>query len=84
MGPTTEVGLRSTAGEDVYIVFNGWEDNGDLAAFEFFVNPLMLWMWIGGIVMVVGTLFAIWPIPKTATRRVRAAAGSQYAVISNQ
>lgn len=73
MGPTTEVGLRTNLVEDVYIVFNGWEDNGSLAAFEFFVNPLMLWMWLGGIVMVIGTTFAIWPLPKPAPRRVPAA-----------
>ncbi|RME82951.1 MAG: heme lyase CcmF/NrfE family subunit, partial [Caldilineae bacterium] len=79
MGPTTEVGLHTNLREDVYVVFNGWENNGDLAAFEFFVNPLMLWMWIGGLVMIAGTLFACWPIPKTATRRVRAPAAVQPA-----
>ena len=77
MGPTTEVGLHSTLREDVYIVFNGWENNGDLGAFEFFVNPLMLWMWLGGLVLVGGTIFALLPIPKAATRRLRVPAGSQ-------
>jgi cytochrome c-type biogenesis protein CcmF len=71
MGPTTEVGLHTNLREDVYVVFNGFENNGDLAAFEFFVNPLMLWMWLGGLTMIVGTAFALWPIPKRATRRVR-------------
>lgn len=79
MGPTTEVGLHSNLREDVYIVFNGFENNGNLAAFEFFVNPLMLWMWIGGLVMMAGTLFAIWPMPKTVTGRVRVPAIPQPA-----
>ncbi len=70
MGPTTEVGLHTTPREDVYVVFNGWEENGELAAFEFFVNPLMLWMWIGGLVMMAGTLFALWPVSVQTTRRL--------------
>jgi cytochrome c-type biogenesis protein CcmF len=70
MGPTTEVGLHTNLREDVYVVFNGWDENGELAAFEFFVNPLMLWMWIGGLVMMAGTLFALWPVSVKATRRV--------------
>lgn len=70
MGPTTEVGLHTNPREDIYIVFNGWEQNGELGAFEFFVNPLMLWMWIGGLVMIAGTLFALWPITVRSSRRV--------------
>jgi cytochrome c-type biogenesis protein CcmF len=68
-GPTTEVGLHSTIIEDVYVVLNGYERGGQLAAFELFVNPLMLWMWIGGLVMVFGTLFAMWPMPRRASSR---------------
>lgn len=79
MGPTTEVGVRSNLREDVYIVFNGWEQNGELGAFEIFVNPLMLWMWIGGIVLIAGTLFALWPITVRATRRVSAPTALQPA-----
>ncbi len=79
MGPTTEVGLHTNLREDVYVVFNGFENNGDIAAFELFVNPLMLWMWLGGLVMIAGTVFAVWPIPKRATRRVRAPAIPQPA-----
>ena len=78
-GPTTEVGLHMTPREDVYVVFNGWEGNGDLAAFEIFVNPLMLWMWVGGLVILFGTLFALWPIPKAVKRRVRIPAAAQPA-----
>ncbi|NOX62521.1 MAG: heme lyase CcmF/NrfE family subunit [Chloroflexi bacterium] len=78
-GPTTEVGLHTNLREDVYIVFNGWESNGQLGAFEFFVNPMMLWMWLGGIVLVIGATFALWPIPKSAARRVRAPVVAQPA-----
>ena len=70
MGPTTEVGLHTSLREDVYVVLNGYENGGQLAAFEIFVNPLMIWLWIGGLVMVLGTLFALWPMPERAPQRV--------------
>ncbi|HEY80722.1 MAG TPA: cytochrome c biogenesis protein CcsA, partial [Caldilineae bacterium] len=71
MGPTTEVGLHMTLREDVYIVLNGFENGGQLAAFEIFVNPLMIWLWIGSLVMVFGAVFAMVPIKKPAPVRVR-------------
>lgn len=61
--PTSEVGIRMTALEDVYVVLNGWEEGGVSATFTIYVNPLTVWMWIGGIVLVLGTLLAIWPHP---------------------
>lgn len=66
--PTSEVGLRMTPVEDVYVVLNGWESRGATATFTIYVNPLTMWMWIGGVVLVIGTLIAIWPHP--ARRRV--------------
>jgi cytochrome c-type biogenesis protein CcmF len=61
--PTSEVGIRMTLLEDVYVVLNGWEEGGATATFTIYVNPLTVWMWIGGIVLVLGTLLAIWPHP---------------------
>ena len=72
MGPTTEVGLHTSLREDVYVVLNGFERGGQLAAFEIFVNPLMLWMWIGGLVMVLGAFFAMLPLKQPAPKRVKA------------
>ncbi len=64
--PTSEVGLRMTPFEDVYVVLNGWDNSGNSATFTIYVNPLTVWMWVGGIVMAIGTLIAAWP---HATRR---------------
>jgi len=61
--PTSEVGIRMTPIEDVYVVINGWENNGETATFTIFVNPLTLWMWVGGLVLVLGVILAIWPNP---------------------
>jgi cytochrome c-type biogenesis protein CcmF len=43
-----------------------------LATFKVFVNPLVSWLWMGGLVMVLGTLIAIWPerrAPRTLRQR---------------
>ncbi|MBI4285534.1 MAG: heme lyase CcmF/NrfE family subunit [Chloroflexi bacterium] len=57
--PVTEVAIRSTLKEDLYVILVGWDENG--TAFRVLVNPLVAWMWIGGIVMVAGGLLAFWP-----------------------
>jgi cytochrome c-type biogenesis protein CcmF len=61
--PTSEVGLRMTPVEDVYVLLNGWDSGGEIATFTIYINPLTLWMWLGGIVLVIGTLIAAWPHP---------------------
>jgi cytochrome c-type biogenesis protein CcmF len=58
--PTTEVALRTRPFEDLYIIMAGFEPSRT-ATFKVFVNPLVFWMWIGGLVMVLGTAIAIWP-----------------------
>ena len=58
--PTTEVALRTTVFEDLYIILAGFESS-KIATFKVFVNPLVAWMWVGGLVIVMGTVIAIWP-----------------------
>jgi cytochrome c-type biogenesis protein CcmF len=40
------------------------------AEFRVNVNPLVIWIWIGGAVAVLGALFAVWPTPPAPQRRV--------------
>jgi hypothetical protein len=32
-----------------------------MVTFEFLVNPLVVWIWAGGMIMAFGTLVAMWP-----------------------
>ena len=75
--PTSEVGLHMSLIEDVYVVLNGWEAGGSTATFTIYVNPLTIWMWIGGLVLVLGTLIASWPHP--GRRRSEAVSSVAYA-----
>ena len=65
-GAVTEVALRPNLKEDLYIVLSSLEPDG-LAAFQVIINPMVIWLWIGGGVLLVGTLIATWP-PKTQGR----------------
>ncbi|MBI4530956.1 MAG: heme lyase CcmF/NrfE family subunit, partial [Candidatus Latescibacteria bacterium] len=58
---TTEVAIHSTLREDLYVVLAGQSQDGRRATFKVFVNPLVAWVWIGGIVLTLGTFFAVWP-----------------------
>jgi len=59
-GAVSEVALRQTLIEDLYIVLAGLDADG-VAAFQVLVNPMVTWLWIGGLVLVIGTLIAAWP-----------------------
>ncbi len=41
------------------------------AQFHFIVSPLVMWIWIGGLIVFGGGLIAIWPAPSAMRRRVR-------------
>jgi cytochrome c-type biogenesis protein CcmF len=69
--PMTEVGLRTGPIEDVYVVLAGFDNMGETAAIKVYINPLMSWMWIGGLVMILGVLISAWPRRTAATAEVR-------------
>src|SRR5215216_6456761 len=41
------------------------------AAFRAIASPLVMWIWIGGAIVVLGALVAAWPSPEARLRRVR-------------
>jgi len=59
--PSTEVGIRSDAREDIYIVLGGVVDGTEQAVLRFTINPLVWWVWYGGVILVVGGLIVMWP-----------------------
>jgi len=58
--PMTEVAIRSTWREDLYVILAGLGEDGT-ANFRVIINPLMMWMWVGAAVLTVGTVIAFWP-----------------------
>jgi cytochrome c-type biogenesis protein CcmF len=40
-----------------------------IADFRLMVSPLVAWIWIGGVIVVGGTMLSLWPAPRRARRR---------------
>jgi cytochrome c-type biogenesis protein CcmF len=60
--PTTEVAIWSGLRHDLYVVLAGWNSDGsEVATFKLYLNPLVKWIWIGGFVMLLGTLICLIP-----------------------
>jgi cytochrome c-type biogenesis protein CcmF len=55
----------------------GYLAEGAAATFRVIVNPLVTWMWIGGLIALAGALIAIWPTPGAGRRRVSSFEGAR-------
>ena len=59
--PSTEVDIRSTLREDLYLIMTGFDPQQGRATVKAYLNPLINWIWIGGGVLIVGSWFAMLP-----------------------
>jgi cytochrome c-type biogenesis protein CcmF len=57
--PTSEVAIHTTLKEDLYVILAGYDEES--ATFKVLVNPLVIWLWIGGGVMTIGTIIVMLP-----------------------
>ena len=76
--PSTEVAIRSDMREDLYIVFAGAVEGTEEAVYRITINPLVWWVWYGGMVLAAGGLITLWPGaqgPTAASRRRAEPAG---------
>jgi cytochrome c-type biogenesis protein CcmF len=64
---STEVAVDSSPTRDLYVVLVGLDASGR-ATLAVFVNPLVMWLWIAGLIMFAGGLVAAWPRQATARR----------------
>jgi cytochrome c-type biogenesis protein CcmF len=54
--------IRYGVFKDLYSSVLGFEgDAGERATFRFFLNPGVMWLWVGGAIMALGGLLAAWP-----------------------
>ncbi|HEX6631801.1 MAG TPA: heme lyase CcmF/NrfE family subunit [Gemmatimonadaceae bacterium] len=58
--PVTEVGILESAKQDVYLVLVGVSGE-QTAELSIRFNPLVWWVWYGGMIMAVGGLIVLWP-----------------------
>jgi cytochrome c-type biogenesis protein CcmF len=59
--PSSAVAIRSDLRRDYYLTLAGWEDSGSTVAIQAIVNPLVAWIWVGGIVLGLGGIVCLLP-----------------------
>ncbi len=69
--PQTMVAIHSTPRWDLYVVYEGRDQTTGLPIIKAFLNPLVMWIWVGLVVMVLGTLIGL--VPSMSTQRVMVA-----------
>ncbi|MBZ5540735.1 MAG: heme lyase CcmF/NrfE family subunit [Acidobacteriia bacterium] len=57
----TMVAIYSTIREDLYVVYAGRSPETNLPVIHAYLNPLVKWIWFGGVIVVIGTIVALFP-----------------------
>ncbi len=85
--PTTEVSIRSRADDDLYVIMSTVDPESERATFRIVVRPFVVWIWIGGFILLLGALIAMWPkardlIDSPRTKRRRRSSGAAVALLA--
>lgn len=59
--PIGSPAVHSTPLRDLYLVLAAFQDDGAAVTVRVLLRPLVMWIWIGGGVMVAGAMVAMWP-----------------------
>ncbi|HEU4538458.1 MAG TPA: cytochrome c-type biogenesis protein CcmH, partial [Polyangiaceae bacterium] len=59
--PTTEVAMMHSVRDDLYVVVGTVNPETKAATFQIHVNPLVAWIWLGLLVLIAGSVVAMWP-----------------------
>jgi len=71
--------IRSTAREDLYLVYEGQNQDTGRPIIKAHLNPLVMWIWVGVWIMIVGTMLAL--VPNAVPVQVRAPVRVQAAPV---
>jgi cytochrome c-type biogenesis protein CcmF len=66
--PTTEVAIRSRPAEDVYVIMSTVDPSTRRGTFRVIIRPLVAWIWLGGIVLLLGAILGMWPTGRELLR----------------
>ena len=77
--PTTEVAIRRSVSQDLYIVMAAYEIADQSASYQITVNPLVNWIWVGFGVIALGTGIALSPESAFAFAAARVPSGAATA-----
>jgi cytochrome c-type biogenesis protein CcmF len=80
--PTSQVAIRRSLGEDLYVVMAGVDLQDQTASFEVHINPLVDWIWMGFGILAVGTGIALLPEQTFSFALARVPAGATTALLA--
>ncbi|MBI3058994.1 MAG: heme lyase CcmF/NrfE family subunit, partial [Deltaproteobacteria bacterium] len=65
--PVGRAVYRSNISDDLYLILSGFSElKENQATLKILVRPMVMWMWVGGLVILLGTIVAIWPATKSS------------------
>ena len=75
--PFASVAVRYGFFRDFYVILGAFDRQGEWVQVKAQVHPLVAWIWLGGVVVLLGGVLALWPagrrIPTTVPSAARAA-----------
>jgi cytochrome c-type biogenesis protein CcmF len=66
VAPIATPSVMTSAGEDFYLTLLAYDPDSGTITLRLFVNPLVVWIWVGGGIIVAGAVFAMWPGRRSA------------------
>ena len=62
--PHSEVALKTTLNKDLYLILGSLDLESGIATLKIRINNLVSWVWIGTLLLIIGTVVAIIPSKK--------------------
>ncbi len=72
--PIATPSVQTSLGEDLYVTLQSYDPATSTVTLHVLVNPLVVWIWLGGGVVGIGAVFAIWPDRRRVAVAARAPA----------
>jgi cytochrome c-type biogenesis protein CcmF len=70
--PVGRAVYQSSLSEDIYLILSGFSElDKNQATLKVLVRPLVIWMWIGGFIILLGTLVSILPLKRRGQTGIR-------------
>ncbi len=73
---TTEVAIYSTLRDDVYVILSQLDPENEKATIRAIERPLVVWIWIGGILLIIGSIISVMPTIEELLGAVRVRTGA--------
>jgi cytochrome c-type biogenesis protein CcmF len=67
--PVVTPAVRSRGDADLYVNLMAFERDGSSATLRVLVEPLVSWIWFGGMVVALGAIVSLWPAARKIPRR---------------